>query len=391
MNLAVVHNLPAGGQMKTLYYQLKYLSKNHEIDLYTLSTANESFYSVKSFIRNYFVEKYIQPEKFPWSVLSIYFTLSSVYKKMAEKIDKGNYDAVLVYPCFFTQSPYILKYLKTRSIYICPEAKREFYESFKRVSNNFTYRITLPFRWPLKFIDVENGRHADKIVVNSKFSKRMIEKIYRRNTVLNYLGVDTKLFRPYLDFSTVGGVHSDTSEVSSSPSVLSVGEISPHKAHDFIIRSLALIPKKIRPSLYLITQGGSEIEHIKKLARESDVVLKIFLNIKDKELLELYRQAKVYLYAAINEPFGLTILEAITCGVSVVAVKEGGVPELINGEVKGYLTDRDEGKFSQAITESLNNPISNKEKNMQFEFIKKNWSWEKSVKEFEKIIFDESL
>ncbi len=388
MNLAVVHNLPAGGQKKALYYQLKYLSKHHKIDLYTLSTADESFYPVKSFIRNYFVEKYIQPKKFPRSVLSIYFSLPSVYKNIANKINKGNYDVVLVYPCIFTQSPYILKYLNTRSIYICPEVKREFYETFNRKSNNITYRLTLPFRWPLKFIDLINGRHADKIVVNSKFSKLMIEKIFRRNTVLNYLGVDTKLYRPYLDSSTIGGVHSDTSEVSSSLSVLSVGEISPHKAHDFIIRSLALIPEKIRPFLYLVTQGGSEIAHIRKLAQENNVKLKIFLNIKDQELLELYRQAKVYLYAAINEPFGLTILEAITCGLPIVAVKEGGVPELINGEVKGYLTDRDEEKFSQAITGSLNNPISNEEKNMQFEFIKKNWSWEKSVKEFEKIILN---
>lgn len=374
MKFAVVHNLPAGGQKKALYYQLKYLSQHHKIDLYTLSTADESFYPVKSFIRNHFVEKFNQPKKFPLSVFSIYFTLPSVYRKIAEKIDRENYDAVLVYPCFLTQSPYILKYLKTRSIYICPEVKREFYETFNRKSNNITYGLTLPFRFPLKYIDIKNARHADRIVVNSKFSQNRIEKIYDKKTILNYLGVDNDFYFPSVD--------------KQKNYVLSVGEISPHKAHNFIIRSLALIPEKIRPSLYLVTQGGSEIEYSKQLARKNDVTLKIFLNIKDLELLELYRQAKAYLFAAINEPFGLTILEAVSCGVPVVAVKEGGVAELLSGKVKGYFTDRDEGKFSQAIIRSLNNQISNEEKNKQFEFIKKNWSWEKSVKEFEKIILD---
>src|SRR3989338_355986 len=374
MNLAVVHNLPAGGQKKALYYQLKYLSQNHEIDLYEVSTADQGFYPVKSFLRNYFVEKYIQPKKFPMSVLSIYFSLANVYKKIAEKIDKGNYDAVLVYPCFFTQSPYILKYLNTRSIYICPEVKREFYETFTRKSNNITYKLTLPLRWPLKYIDLKNAMRANKIVVNSKFSKERIEKIYGKNTTLNYLGVDTDFYRP--------------TDRKPENFVLSIGEVSPHKAHDFIIRSLALIPEKIRPTFYLAAQGGSEIEHIKKLARESNVVLKIFLKINDKELLDLYRQARGYFFAAINEPFGLTILEAVSCGLPVVAVKEGGIGELIGGEMKGYLTDRDEGKFSQAIIRSLNSPLSDEEKNMQFEFIKKNWSWEKSVREFEKVILN---
>lgn len=374
MNLAVVHNLPAGGQKKALYYHLKYLSKNHKIDLYTLSTADESFYSAKAFIRNHFVEKFIHPKKFPWSVLSIYFRLPSVYQKMAEKIDIGNYDAVLVYPCFFTQSPYILKYLKTRTIYICPEVKREFYETFNRKSNNMTYGLTLPFRLPLKYIDIKNARHADRIVVNSKFSQNRIEKIYNKKTILNYLGVDNDFYFPSVD--------------KQKNYVLSVGEISPHKAHDFIIGSLALIPEKIRPSFYLATQGGSEIENIKKFALEKKVELKIFLNIKDRELQQLYRQARTYLYAAINEPFGLTILEALSCGLMVVAVNEGGVTELLSDNVKCLLTDRNEGKFSQAIIRSLNSPISDEEKKIQFEFIKKNWSWEKSVKEFEKILID---
>lgn len=374
MTFAVIHNLPAGGQKKALYFQLKYLSQNHEIDLYALSTADTSFYPVRSFIRKNFVEKYFQRKTFPWSVLSLYFSLPNAFKNLAEKIDEGHYDSVLVYPCFFTQSPYILKYLKTRSIYICPETKREFYETFNRKSNNLTYGLTLPFRLPLKYIDIKNARHADKIVVNSKFSQNRIEKIYDKKTILNYLGIDNDFYFP--------GV------VKQKNYVLSVGEISPHKAHDFIIGSLALIPEKIRPAFYLVTQGGSEIENIKKSALEKKVELKIFLNIKDRELRQLYRQARVYLYAAINEPFGLTILEALSCGLMVTAVNEGGVTELLSDNVKCLLTDRIEGKFSQAIIRSLNSPISFEEKNKQFEFIQKNWSWEKSVKEFEKIILD---
>ena len=60
MKIAVVHNLPSGGQKRALDYQIKLLSRNHKIDLYTPSDFG-----------------YKYPLHFPKSVASIYFSLPS--------------------------------------------------------------------------------------------------------------------------------------------------------------------------------------------------------------------------------------------------------------------------------------------------------------------------
>lgn len=44
MKIAVFHNLSSGGAKRALYNNLIYLSKNHTIDVYVPSTANENFY-----------------------------------------------------------------------------------------------------------------------------------------------------------------------------------------------------------------------------------------------------------------------------------------------------------------------------------------------------------
>ncbi len=357
MKIAVVHNLPPGGQKRALDYQVKLLSKNHKLDIYTPSDFG-----------------YKYPPHFPRSVASIYFSLPRVYRQMAEKIDREKYDVVYVNPCFLTQAPYALRYLKTPTVYYCPEPKREFYEHIARKSNFWTYNMTLLFRYPIKYIDWKNTGSATRILTNSNYSRQRIKRIYKKDAYVNYLGVDTDLFR-------------STSEVFWPHSVLTVGEFSLHKRHDFIIKSLSIIPENLRPKLIIAGHGGSEKKYLIELAKKCRVELEIREDVTDRELVDIYNKVPVFVYAAQQEPFGMVLLEALASGLSVVAVSEGGVGEIISDEKLGVLVSRNEEEFAEEILKQAmpaDRQVQDDEKRYRHEWVKKNWSWERSVKELEK-------
>lgn len=377
MKIAVVHNLPAGGQKRALCQQLKLLSKSHHFDLFTLTTANEKFLPLRKFVNTHYEINYNYPDHFPLSVFSIYFRLPTAYKLLADKINKGGYNLAYVNPCFLTQAPYILRYLKIPSLYACAEPKREFYEDFPHVSNKITYKITYPFRWPVKVIDRLNAKRASRILVNSQYSKLIVDRAYQVDTKINYLGVDIAFFKPLT--------------LKKENIVLTVGNFSLHKGHDFIIRSLSKIPSQNRPKLVIIGQAGVEKNYLLKLASSLDINLQLFEDISEEKLLIWYNKAQIFVYATINEPFGLVLLEAAACGLPIVAVDEGGVSEIITSRKIGTLVKRSQDDFAQAVNFYLNHPYSKTEVNNLTSYIKNNWNWEKSVRELERHFSDIAL
>lgn len=55
---------------------------------------------------------------------------------------------------------------------------------------------------------------------------------------------------------------------------------------------------------------------------------------------ELYRQAKALLYTVqFQEPFGLSQVEALSCGTPVIGTNFGSVPEIIKNDINGYVCD----------------------------------------------------
>lgn len=355
MKIAVFHNLPSGGAKRALYGLVKYLIKaGCAVDVFIPSTADERFLPMKQIVNNLtalpvrrtlsgMIKSAIQ-YVLPIRAYSISLAdLEETQKRIAAIIDRSDHEIVFVEQDQYTMSPFILKYLNKPYVYYCEQPRRSSEAVLKKLSEsidtNLLKKVWRGYITPrLDRIDRENASHAKVILTNSYFSREAILRAYGMNSFVSYLGVDTELFRPVY--------------TKREPYVLSVGSITPEKGFDFIIRAISLISEQIRPPLMIV---GNAIWkpykiYLERLAVERGVKLKIKTLIDDSELVRLYNEACLCVYAPYLEPFGLVPLEAMACGTPVVAVKEGGVRESVIHNESGLLTERDEQEFANAIS-----------------------------------------
>lgn len=370
MKIAVFHNLKKGGAKRALFEIAKRLSINNDVDLFTINSADNNYLNFKKFIKKEYIFKIKLPRSFLLLQFFIYYKLPKLYKKIAKKIDKLNYDFVFINHDFLTKSPYLIQFLKTPSFYLCHEPPREFYDQQNLFSTNFKYKIINFMRLPLKFIDISNVKKVSFLLANSHFSKKKLENTYKRKAIILKLGVDTEKF--------------NIKKGEKSDFFLTVGALALFKGYDFLIKSISRLPKKLKFPIVAVADGGRDKRKIFELAKKLNVKLIIKKNIKDSQLIDLYNNASLFLYAGCQEPLGLSVLEAMACGLPIVAVKEGGVKELFYKNYKG-LVKRNTVAFSNKIFDFLttdNLIIKNKLRN----HVRKNWQWESTVKSFENFL-----
>jgi glycosyltransferase involved in cell wall biosynthesis len=403
MKIAIYHNLTSGGSKREMYEFIKKMKKhNHSVYVYTTSLSDEKFLPSKNIADEVFIYnlKFIQDIKFPLPLLRKYINLLSLFinlvklnlvsKKIAFDINSKKYDFVFVHHCQIVQSPLLLRYLTVPSFYYCAEPMRIFYESFEYIDNhqyikskNFIDKLQRLWYYPvevisnsvIKKLDADNVKYASRLVTNSYFSAESIKKAYGLNAGVCYLGVDTEKF---VDRS-----------FEKENFIVSVGALSPLKGYDFIIRSIALIEKDKRPDFIVVcnTVSTGEKNYLNVLAKNSGVSFFIKSNISDNELVEIYNKAIALVYSPHLEPFGFVPLEAMSCGLPIIAVKEGGVRESVKDGETGFLVERDAEKFKNALLEVMNNiNLRTKFSENAKKYVREYWTWDKSYESLMKII-----
>lgn len=361
MRIAFFHNLPVGGAKRVVYYQIKYLSKKHDVDLYTIKSKGPDFLNFpKLQCRIYEYEFKLNEKRGPLNKvvndLRVFRGLQSLHKKIASEIDGKNYDIVIVHPDKYTQAPFVLSFLKTKNIYYCHEPLRLAYEEHLRLFKpktpaHYLYeKITRSIR---KNIDRGNALHADIILTNSKFTKQNVQKYYKTKAVVCYPGIDTNIFKKR-----------NSKKIYD---LLFVGDKAKEDGYDLFQDIVRRLPDKIKVNIVSTRQKNKWIS--------------------DLELSGIYSKSKLVLSLAINEPLGLIPLEAMACGIPVIAADEGGYKETIMNGKNGYLLPRSAEKISSKIQLLLDNTnLLEKLSINSIDYIRKNWAWEKKINKLENIL-----
>jgi N-acetyl-alpha-D-glucosaminyl L-malate synthase BshA len=174
---------------------------------------------------------------------------------------------------------------------------------------------------------------SDRITAVSRFLRDRAEESFgiTRPIDVIYNFVDTKVFAPRR--------RSGLRLVPPQSRVLMhASNFRPVKNIPTVVQVFAEVRKKLACKLVMIGDGPEKpaAEHLcRELGVERDV---LFLGNQDcmEELLPL---ADVFLLPSSSESFGLVALEAMSAEVPVVASNAGGLPEVVEHGVTGYLHD----------------------------------------------------
>ncbi len=357
--LAIFHNLPEGGGLRMLKSIIHRYSKQYEISLFVISDLKPE--QIEGARLNHIQVK-------PWRGfvcrnLWIYFVLPRIHASVAKTIN-DNFDKVFVNHDYFTKSPYLLRYLRKKSIYLCQEPQREFYEPSKIHASSLKEKIANMLRFPIKVIDEINVKKADTVICNSRFSQHVISKIYGRRCEIVYPGVDEGFFKPCNNKEEM---------------ILCVGGINTVKDQLFLVKAIKPLLEKYK--LVLVGQGKKEYVDTIRDASGNSSNLIIISKVTDNKLKNLYCKSMVTCISAHKEPFGLSSIESQSCGTPVVSVNEGGPLETIITGRTGYLAKRDVKEYREKVVLAIKN--HNKMGKFARSNIIKQWSWSITLKKLD--------
>ncbi|OGV96274.1 hypothetical protein A2W24_04005 [Microgenomates group bacterium RBG_16_45_19] len=127
--------------------------------------------------------------------------------------------------------------------------------------------------------------------------------------------------------------------LASPLKIVSVGRLHMIKGHDILIKALDIAREQLKDFKAHIIGEGPEKTNLQKLINDLRLEDRILLTgqLTNEHTLKAVRQCHLYVQSSHWESFGLSILEAMSLGKAVIATRVGGIPEIIEDGVTGYL------------------------------------------------------
>lgn len=227
------------------------------------------------------------------------------------------------------------------------------------------------FRMSLKLLN----KLAVRIVVPSGFVKKELLKYVNADTEkihVIYEGYDSETFRPQ-------GDEVKTEFLSSHgiwhPYILFTGSLFPYKNVTTLINAFLAIKDRIPHMLLIIGKKEVSFEPLPE-----DERIRYMDYVKHPELPYFYSYAEMLVHPSFFEGFGITVLEAMACGIPVLSSNGGSLPEVVgNGGL--FFEPKDTQKLSELILSVIKNEGLRREM-IEKGFINiKRFSWDRTAED----------
>ncbi len=251
-----------------------------------------------------------------------------------------------------------------------------------RLSNCYHGFFSLMISYFLRIIEQAIYKMADKIILESgslvafghleRYSQKIIKKGARFIDTIQF-----DIFKQYHERDTVIGY---------------IGRLSEEKGVLQLFDAISLlqdIDDGMRDLDFLICGDGPLLTHLqeKKSSLINEKNIRFTGWIDHSDLPKILNSLKILVLPSFSEGLPTIILEAMACGTPVLATAVGGIPDIIQNEVNGFLIHNNSPESIEKgiITVLSYNDISSVIYSGR-DLIEKEYGYERSLKRFQEII-----
>jgi glycosyltransferase involved in cell wall biosynthesis len=244
--------------------------------------------------------------------------------------------------------------------------------------------IVFPYANPIFRAIVKRAlRHSRRITATSEFLRAAVGKLAGIKNEIEVIpfGIDLSQF-VYVERET-----GPTLRIGITKS------LRPKYGIDVLIDAFAVLSKK-HENLELIVAGRGEQEAAyKRKVRDMNLTDRItFVGFIDhSKLPELFGNIDIFVMPSVSdgESFGVAALEASATGLAVVASRVGGVPEVVQDGVTGYLVER---RNIEALAETISRLVADANLRRKMgragrEFVEKNYNWNDNLMQMQSLYY----
>jgi glycosyltransferase involved in cell wall biosynthesis len=230
-------------------------------------------------------------------------------------------------------------------------------------------------------------KEADKIIVVSNATKNYVLSLGADPEKIEVLhnGVDLNRFRPLTgvkdEMRKKLGIRQDASVV------LTVRRLVYKNGIDTLLESAKLAVKKNPKLVFVVVGKGPDLEEVKERIVQLGMQRKFRLTgfVSDGDLPFYYNVADFFvLPSKSGEGLPLVALEAMACGVPVIATNVGGISEVMNEDYGKLVPPNSPDSLADAILDFARKDLAVLKKDLRT-MMERRYSWDKNVERLVRI------
>jgi len=162
---------------------------------------------------------------------------------------------------------------------------------------------------------------------------------------------ESKIFQVYNGIDLTKFKFKDIEEKTFVPTIIQVGRLAEEKGHIISIKAFKIVKQHFPKARLLFVGDGyyrtTIANEVKKFKLDDSIY---FLGERD-DVYNILEDAHVLWMPSFREGLPLSVLEAMACGLPVIASNTGGLPEVVSDEKTGYLINV--GAFEQLADKTI--------------------------------------